>query len=351
MQLPARTRRLLRRSAMGLFLIVLGAFAVGCTLFPETPMSTVHPTTEVTRMVQAIYASLTWWVVGIFVAVEATLLYAVIRFRRRPGQEGAPDQTHGNTPLEIGWTLLPLVPIIMVMVPTLQTTCALQAPTPSDNPLKVTVTGKQWWWKFEYPEYGFVTANELHLPKGRMVQLWLQSDNVIHSFWVPRLSGKRDLVPGRGQRLWFQPEQTGVYAGQCAELCGAQHANMRFKVFVQEPQEFQAWVEHQQAPAQTGMTDPGFTNFLGSGCIACHAIDFPGSPAQQQIGPNLTHVGSRTTIAAGILENTPENMRAWIHNVNDFKPGYVPAPNKMLTFDFLSDDQLDKLVSYLQGLD
>jgi len=345
-------RRTSRRLAVALFLVALGLGAAGCGwIFPQTPMTTVHPTTAEGRMIQDVYSAVTWWVIAIFLVVEVALVYVVVRYRRRPGDDGVPEQTHGNTALEIGWTLLPLIPIIAVMVPSLQVTCALQQPAPSEDPLEVVVTGRQWWWKVEYPELGITTANEIHLPQGRMANIHVQSDNVIHSFWVPRLMGKRDLVPGRGQKVWFTPEETGEFQGQCAELCGAQHARMRFKVFVDSPEDFQAWVEHQQQPADTNMADAGFQVFLQSGCIACHAIDFPGSPAQLDIGPDLTHVGSRETLAGAILENTPENMKAWIRNVNDFKPGYVPAPYKMLVFEHLSDEKLDTLTSYLQGLE
>jgi len=325
---------------------------VGCELFPHTPMSTVHPETEVADEIQSIYELITWWVLGIFIVVEAVLFWAVFRYRKRPGEEGVPAQVHGNTPVEILWTIFPIIPIVLVMVPTLQATCALQQPPAAEkNPLTIEVVGKQWWWEFRYPEEGIVTANELHIPVNRLVNLEVTSDNVIHSFWVPALAGKRDMVPGRSQRIWFTPRKTGEYQGQCAELCGPSHANMRLKVFVDSEEDYAEWVAKQKAPADTSMSDPGFTAFLQSGCIACHAIDFPGSPAQIDTGPNLTHVGSRATIAGGILENTPQNMKRWIRNAEAIKPGQKRVPNGMLVFEHLPEETLDTLVAFLQGLE
>jgi cytochrome c oxidase subunit 2 len=317
-------------------------------------MSTVHPTTEVGRAIQSIYETTTWIVLGILVVVEALLVVAVVKFRRKEGQEGLPEQIHGNTALEVGWTLIPLVFIVIVMVPTLQTTCALQQPAPGEDPLRVTVTGKRWWWEFEYVDEGIVTANELHLPVGRMVDLTLISDNIIHSFWVPRLAGKRDLVPSRSQHLWFTPERTGWYEGQCAELCGSSHALMQLLVKVETPAEFDAWVAAQKAPAQIDMANPGVQAFVQNACFTCHSIE--GSPwTFARIGPNLTHVASRTRLAGAILENTPENMKRWIRNAADVKPGHASKvrqePDLMWNFEHVSEEQLDALVAFLQSLD
>jgi cytochrome c oxidase subunit 2 len=322
--------------------VALGVLGCGWVI-GDTPQSTVHPASEAARQVQGVYKTMTVWILAIFVVVEGLLVWMVLRYRRKPGQEGVPEQIHGNTPLEIGWTLVPLVIVIALAFPTLRTTCALARPAAPDA-LSIKVTGKQWWWEVEYPEQGIVTANEIHVPLGRMVNLDLSSDNVIHSFWVPRLSGKRDLVPGRGQTIWFTPEQPGWYEGQCAELCGASHSNMRFRVKVDTAEEFAAWVARQKQPAGTSMTDPGFQAFLGAGCIACHRIEFPGSPAIQRIGPNLTHVGSRTTIAAALLENNRENLAVWIREPERVKPGSL-MPNLNL-----SDEQTATLVGYLQNL-
>lgn len=325
--------------------IALASLCLGCSwVIGDTPMSTVHPTTPEGRLIQSIYAEITWIVLAIFIVVEGLLLYAIVRFRQRPGDTGVPDQVHGNTVLEVGWTIVPVLIVMAIAVPTLRGTCALQEPAGADGALTVNVNGKQWWWEFEYPDYGIVTADELHLPTGRMANLMLRSDNVIHSFWVPRLMGKRDLVPSRGQHLWFTPEQTGWYVGQCAEMCGASHAYMGIRVKIDTPEEFAAWVESQKAPAKTGMSDPGFLAFMQAGCIACHTINFEGSPARQRVGPNLTHVGSHMTIAAARFENTPENLARWLRNPPAEKPGSL-MPNLNL-----KDEQIAKLVSYLENL-
>jgi len=362
----ATPRRRTLRPIVLLVLLQLVLFGTGCAwLFPNTPMTTVHPTTEVTRWIQSVYELTTWWVVGIFVVVEGIAIYAALRFRRKEPDSELPIQTHGNTGLEVGWTLAPLVPIVMVMVASLQTTCALQRPEKIagyDERVKITVTGKQWWWAVEYPELGVVTANEIHVPVGKMADFWLQSDNIIHSFWVPRLAGKRDMVPSRGQSLWFVPEEVGVYQGQCAELCGASHANMRFQVVVDTQEDFDAWVEKQKSLASSGPTDPGQIVFLQGGCFVCHSVrGAQGMPPSLNKGPDLTHVGTRMKIAAGILDNTPENMKKWIANVNDFKPGFVPSGvhyDKMPVFSevagqdniVLTDQQLNDVVAWLQNL-
>lgn len=340
-------------SRLGAILVVV-ALTAGCSwVIGDTPQSTVHPSTEAARMIQSVYATITWWMVAIFVVVEGALIYAILRFRRRPTDEGVPEQIHGNTPLEVGWTLVPLVIVIAFIFPSLRTTCALAKAAPEDA-LQVKVVGKRWWFEFEYPEYGIITANELHLPAGRMANLELTSDNVIHSFWVPRLSGKRDLVPGRAQHIWFTPEEPGWYEGQCAELCGASHAFMQFRVKVETPEDFERWVKAQQQPAQIDTTSPGFQAFQQNACFTCHSIQ--GSPFTfARIGPNLTHVASRTTLAGAVLENTPEVMRAWIRNAGQFKPGHAKKgrqePDLMWNFEHVPDEQIDALVSFLHGLE
>ena len=347
--------RLLGRVSPLLALLAAAALASGCSwVIGDTPQSTVHPTTEVGRAIQHLYAQVTWWVVGIMIAVEFALLFVVLRYRRKTaGSREMPEQAHGNTPLEILWTLFPVIPIVAVMVPSLQTTCALQQPAP-DTALEVKVTGKRWWFEFEYPDYGIVTANELHLPAGRMANLWLQSDNVIHSFWVPRLAGKRDLVPGRGQHLWFTPEEPGWYEGQCAELCGASHGKMKVRVKVDTAEEFARWVEAQKQPAAVELTSPGVQAFMSNACFTCHSIN--GTPwTFARAGPNLTHVASRTRLAGAVLENTPENMKAWIRNAGLIKPGHADKAHQvadlMWNFEHVPEEQLDALVAMLQSFE
>jgi len=198
--------------------------------------------------------------------------------------------------------------------------------------------GKQWWFAFEYPDLGVTTANELHIPAGKQIDLRLQSDNVIHAFWAPQIFAKRDMVPGRVNHLIARADKVGWYMGQCAEYCSDSHALMKFRVKVETPEDFEKWVKAEAAPA----VNTDITDFQGAGCIACHAIR--GTSAQAQIGPDLTHVGSRTMIAAGMLENNAANLSKWLKDPAAVKPG-SKMPNLKL-----SDDQISKLVTYLQSL-
>jgi cytochrome c oxidase subunit 2 len=212
--------------------------------------------------------------------------------------------------------------------------------------LQIEVVGHQWWWEFHYPDSNVVTANEVHVPLGRPVNFSLRSVDVLHSFWVPQMGGKMDVIPGHRNHLYFTPEAVGEYHGQCTEFCGIQHANMRFRLVVDSPAEFQAWVQRQQqpAPAQPPSEEllRGQQAFTRSGCIACHTIE--GTSAQGTIGPNLTHVGSRSTIGAGILDNTPENVAAWIKDPQAIKPGNL-MPNL-----HVRPDDITAIVTYLESL-
>jgi cytochrome c oxidase subunit 2 len=251
---------------------------------------------------------------------------------------------HGHTNLEIAWTILPAVILVFIAVPTIRTIFAVAAPAPADA-IRVTVTGQQWFWHVDYPDLGIRTANEIHVPVGRAVEVSLHAADVIHAFWVPRLGGKRDVMPGRTNRQVFTVDKPGLYHGQCAEFCGTSHALMRFDLVAEDPASFDRWVAEQKSvPAPP--TDPklktGATTFLTAGCIACHRIQ--GSPAQAQIGPDLTHVASRARIVSGMLENTPENMSRWISD-----PQAVKTDARMPNLK-LKSDQVEVLVAYLQSL-
>lgn len=278
---------------------------------------------------------------AIFVLVEGLLIYAVIRFRQRKPDE-IPRQVHGNTTLELIWTIIPALILVVVFVFMFRNLVVI-AEVPSDA-MKVTVTGHQWWWEFEYPDLGIVTANELHVPEGQPVVIELHSDNVIHSFWIPRLSGKTDVIPGQVNTTWFIAEEAGTYRGQCAELCGAQHANMNFLIVAQPEAEFEQWVEQQQSPPEpvTGLAAEGEQAFLTGQCIACHVVE--GTIAQGQIGPDLTHVASRSVIAGMVLENTPENLESWLTDPQAVKP------HNLMVIDPLSQAEIDALVAYLTSL-
>jgi cytochrome c oxidase subunit 2 len=278
----------------------------------------------------------------IFVAVTAALLYSVIRFRARPGSPAA-RQFSGNTPLELIWTIVPSIVLLGVLVMTINVLFFGLA-KPEQEAFTVQAIGHQWWWEFRYPDQKIVTADELVIPVGKVVSVDLISNNVIHSFWVPEIAGKTDVIPGRTNHMWLKSNKTGVFRGECTEYCGQQHANMNFQVDVRDDAGFQSWVTGQQAgPSEASQAMTGQKIFAVR-CFSCHLIN-----GQQelisQVGPNLTHFGSRSLIAGGVLTNTPEHLKAWIHDTQEFKPG-----NDMPAFTNIPDDQLNELVAYLESL-
>lgn len=290
----------------------------------------------------------------VFLSVEGVLLYSAIRFSRKTGP-GLPDQIEGNSRLEIGWTLLPAVVLLIVFFVMLRVLINLgYQPTSAaagdvsqiadGAPLHVIVKGHQWWWEFDYPELKIVTANELHVPVNAIVNVDVESVDVIHSYWVPQLGGKMDAVPGHVNHTWFQTTQAGTYNGQCAEFCGIQHADMRFVVVAESQDQFNAWVQGQQAGAPTlsGAAAQGEQIFLSGACVGCHMVN--GTKAQGQVGPNLTHFASRSVFAGGILTNTPENLARWLQDPQAVKQGAL-MPNL-----HLSQDQISQLVAYLTSL-
>ena len=331
---------------LALFLVLL----LGCT--PSHPQSTFETAGPVAKMQLDLFIIIFWAAVGVFIVVEGILLYAVIRFRRRPGQ-GIPKQVHGNTPLEIFWTILPAIVLAVIAVPTINTIYDTAKP-PTDDAFEVTVVGHQWWWEFKYPELNVVTANELRIPVGEPIALTLESEDVIHSFWVPKLAGKTDVVPNNLNTMWFQADEPGTYLGQCAEFCGIAHALMRLSVVAMPKDDFDAWVnDYKQATSQefTDLAAEGAGLFTTKGCNACHTSDGP--PLFEQIGPNLTLFGLRTTIGDGKAENNPQNQTTWLHNPNDIKPGnrmFELAPYYQSTKAALTDEEIKALSAYLSSL-
>jgi cytochrome c oxidase subunit II len=281
--------------------------------------------------------------VVIGVVVEIVLVGTAIRYRRRPG-DPLPPQIHGSTIIEVLWTTGPVLVVGAILFFTLPVIFSTQAPAPPSS-MNINVTGHQFWWEFGYPDANVVTANELHLPVGQTVNLVLESQDVIHSFWIPALGGKRDAFPGHTNYIWLKPDTVGEFPGQCYQLCGYSHGNMREKAIIQSPQDFQAWLTTQQAPA-VAPTDPtaaeGGQLFQTRGCAACHTIN--GTPAQGKVGPNLTHVAGRGVIAGSVLDNTAQNLREWLKDPPALKPGSI-MPNLGL-----NDHELDVLVAYLQSL-
>lgn len=280
----------------------------------------------------------------IFLLVVGLLTYILVRYRGQPGEQD-PPQVHGNKQLEIAWTAAPALILVVLFVLALQTMSAVNATAPAA--IRIKVIGHQWWWEYQYPDQGIVTANELHLPAGVPVRLELEGADVIHSFWVPQLGWKKDAIPGQTNDMSVQFDQAGVYDGACTEYCGLQHAWMRVRVVAEPPERFDAWVERQRlAAAARPRSDTalhGQELFLVHTCVNCHAVR--GTSAVAKVGPDLTHFGSRSTIGAGVVANTPENLRRWVREVQAVKPG-VLMPN----YKHLSEDDLTALVDYLGGL-
>ncbi len=299
---------------------------------------------------------------GIFLVVSILLVHVITRYRARPGENSEPPQVFGSLQIELSWTIIPILIIVVLFLSTARVLFSVQdAPKPA-NALDVVVTGHQFWWEFQYPQYGVVTANELHLPLStpaapRPSFLKLMSADVIHSFWVPELNGKTDLVPNKVNGMWIDPQKPGLYLGQCAQFCGAEHAKMLLRVYVDTPEQFQKWIAGQQktqpelnandaAHADQGNTNAGAklgqADFEHAACFACHTIS--GTAAFGRMGPNLTHLMSRETLAAGIIANNAQNLKAWIADPDTFKPGsLMPALH-------LSDRENAEITAYLLTL-
>ena len=451
MPVPPRLRRLLAAALPA----VLAVFSTAC-INAGYPNSIFTRFTEFNRDVGHLFEVLIWLGGIVFVFVEAILLYTIWRYRQRSENE-RPEHVHGNTTLEILWTAIPALILAFIAVPTVRTIFKTQAKASADA-LQVEVTGHQWWWEFKYPQYNVTTANELYLPVGRKVNFTLKSADVLHSFWIPQLGGKRDLITNHPNYLWFTPDSVGEQAwnGFCAEFCGASHANMHFKAFTVTPANFEKWAAHQASPAAFGavaaaapaasppgappgapanpqggaptrpasapsatnavatprMNTPGhdmaamggamvqqagfvafpreklpahvapstpvppgmsFDESLkgdaergralltqgGGGCLGCHMVS--GNPVMMGvIGPNLTHVGSRSTIAGGLYPNDTKHLSLWIKNSRWMKPGVImptlgafqrdPVTGQTIPKTGLTDQQIADVVAYLQAL-
>jgi len=447
MPVNPRLRRLLPAALPALLAVAFAACSTAAY-----PNSVFTNATEYNREIGFLFKILIWAGTAVFVLVELLLLYTIWRYRRRSEDE-RPEHVHGNTTMEIAWTATPALILALIAVPSVRTIFRTQAKASADA-LQVEVVGHQWWWEFRYPQYKITTANELYLPVGRKVNFTLHSQDVIHSFSIPRLGGKRDLIANHTNFLWFTPDSIGEQAlnGMCAEYCGASHANMRFKVFTVTPDNFASWAAHQQTPAAFGAVAPAspagapaatqvattqsaaaqspslqtqpatgasvgtppmrhdltamnanaptaqaasfiafprekipafavpstpipdvqFNDALtgdpergrqlmsqGQGaCLGCHTI--AGNPVMMGvIGPNLTHVGSRTTIAGGIYPNDTKHLSRWIKNARWMKPGVIMPTIGKGQYDpilktnlaqGLTDEQIADMVAYLQAL-
>src|SRR6266403_3643631 len=270
----------------------------------------------------------------IFLVVFSLLSYVVVKFRRRVGEAGRePAQVYGSTQIEVAWTIIPILIVVVLFLATARVIHAIQdAPKPAEA-VEVTAIGHQFWWEFRYPALGVVTANELHVPVSDPSHptptfLKLLSADTDHSFWIPQLAGKTDLIPNRVNETWLDPHETGLFLGQCAQYCGTQHAKMLLRVYVDSPEDFNLWVHAQQQPANEEAKEAaGKRVFERTACLNCHAIN--GTNGTGRFGPDLTHLMSRRTIASGAAENNPENLRFWIQNPDAVKPGSLMPAMKL----------------------
>ena len=347
-----RSKRLLGLAALGAIVLLLAA----CT--PSHPQSTFDSVGPVARSQVNLFYIILWAGTFVFVILMAALIYVVVRYRRRQGQ-GDPEQIHGHTRLEIAWTIAPAIVLIVVGVPSLIAIFdTANSPDPPDKGgLVVEVIGHQWWFEFRYPAHDVITANVLHIPVDEVINVKLDSVDVIHSFWVPKLAGKVDMVPNNDNTLWLKAEESGSFFGQCAEFCGVSHANMRFTVIAQPRAEFDAWLKRQAADGLEP-TDPlarqGQEIFLSreGGCFACHTIRGL-AKARGTKGPNLTHFASRGNFAGSILENTQENLRVWLEDPDELKPGNIMGREAIVYANpdnKLTEAEISALVAYLRSL-
>lgn len=340
-----RAQRLIRRSSAAAWLLLMSSVLIAQGTIPSTLAPASTPAQQIFDL-SIFVATITG---GIFLIVGGLLAIALYRFRaRKTDLPGEPAQIYGSTQIELAWTVIPVLIVVILFLATARIIFAIQdAPKPK-TALDVTVIGHQFWWEFRYPKYGVVTANELHIPASSNTApeatfLKLTSADVNHSFWIPQLAGKTDLIANHVNTMWLDPRTPGLYLGQCAQFCGSQHAMMLLRVYVDTPEQFDAWIRNQQQPAhEESAVAAGKNIFERQACMNCHTVS--GTAATGRFGPDLTHLMSRATLASGALDNTPENLREWIKSPDTFKRGaLMPAMQ-------LNDEQLDQVTAYLETL-
>ena len=328
-------------------LFATAAFAFGQSAHPVANMFKPQATPadsayNVSMLMLAICAA-------IFLVVGGLIVFTIVRFRRRTMDDSRePVQVYGSNRMEVAWTVVPILIVIVLSMATARAVVEVQNRRMPADALKVTVVGHQWWWEFRYPELGIVTANELHVPLSTVAKpahtlLKLESADVAHSFWVPQLAGKTDVIPGITNTMWIDPRQEGIFLGNCAEYCGTQHANMLLRVIVEPPADFEKWAAAQKLDAALDpRMESARATFLSLSCINCHAVS--GTPATGTFGPDLSHLMSRSTLGSGVIPNTPENLRSWVKDPQAIKRGNL-MPNMQL-----NSRELDEIVLYLSSL-
>jgi cytochrome c oxidase subunit 2 len=330
-------------------LLSLGSAAFGASAPPLSPTNIFAPNSTPADSIFNLSLFVLSVTAGIFVVVGGLLTYSVVKFRKRTNDDGRePPQVYGSNQVELAWTVIPVLIVVALFMATARVIATVQHPPLPPNAIEVVAIGHQFWWEYRYPGLKVVTANELHVPVSdpahpTPTHIELLSADTDHSFWVPRLAGKTDLIPNHPNNTWIDPHETGLYLGQCAQYCGTQHALMLLRVYVQSQQDFERWVQEQQQPAHLNdAVSVGKHIFETTACINCHAV--AGTVADGRFGPDLTHLMSRDTIAAGAAPNTPEKLRRWIQSPDSIKPGsLMPAMQ-------LSDRDLDALTAYLETL-
>ncbi len=334
-----------------LLLATLALLAAGCKAHAKYPLDTLAPTSDITRSFYDLFVEVTVLDVIVLIVVVGALFLAIMVFSTRTGSVRPPSVKHGDLYLEVAWTGIPMIILIAIVVPTLRTILRTQPYTWPKDAMPVEVIAHQWWWEFHYPTLGVETADELHIPTGKTIHFELFSKDVIHSFFMPQVGGKRDVVPGQENQITLIADVPGEYYGQCTEFCGDSHANMRFRVFVQTPADFDQWVKHQLEPPvkpDAGPAAAGAKIFANAPCAICHAIRGVSGFSKEYTygfrGPDLTHFGSRSTLAGSIMDNTPRNVALWIRNPDEVKPGA-----NMPTLG-LSGREMNQLVAYLESL-
>jgi cytochrome c oxidase subunit II len=339
-------------AAIALLLAAISLAAQLCAATPANPPSIPNIFKPASTPADSIFnlSRLVLAITGaIFAVVFGLLAYSVAKFRKRKGDDGRePPQVYGSLQVELAWTVIPILIVLVLFLATARVIHSIQdAPQPPGT-IEVVAIGHQFWWEFRYPALGVVTANELHVPVSDLSQptptfLTLLSADTDHSFWVPQLAGKTDLIPNHPNHMWIDPHETGLYVGQCAQYCGTQHAKMLLRVYVDSPQQFDAWIRAEKMPAAIdAAANEGRQIFETTACVNCHAVS--GTIADGHFGPDLTHLMSRDTIASGAAPNTHENLRAWIQTPDAIKPGSLMPAMQM------SGHDIDALTKYLETL-
>jgi cytochrome c oxidase subunit 2 len=293
--------------------------AAGCG--PKNKQNSLNPDGPAAHTILNLFTPFFFIAVVIGIGVLSATIILPLKFRAREGNEN-PKQIHGNSTLEITWTIIPALILAIMAIFTVPTIFKLAKVPKGPDVVHVDVAANQWWWQYHYPKEGIYTANELHIPIGRPVVLTLTSDNVIHDFWVPELAGKKDVVPGDPHTEVIQATHVGTYLGQCAEYCGLGHADMRLRVVAESQADYDAWVRGEQAPPSA--SDAKYFRALGIkyGCTSCHM--FQGGVSTAKVGPNLTHLASRSIFAGGKYELTYDNLWRWVYDAPSRKPNSCP---------------------------